>query len=471
MKKGVFVLLLIAICKACTVIDLGDCYIGPTTPGSLSSFIAACNAYAQTSSTRILIANQYLGGCCDNVLVHLVVLDVSSETSDCAKWGCLNNNGGTGNLDNIGEPHPSWGACDTNEKKCDSITGYECFQLQSAPDTLHDYLVRLTIHRKCAVDTSYNMSLKGGCYGAHGAHIYSGLGDSAVIPTTGRINTGGCVDTVINQDGVNTHWSLINGSLAMGTCMSNGWDSTQQNWYSAGNNAPAGAGGGSGGIAGQLPQSADSIKKDTMTDNSQNGLTGKEFGDGINKLLSAIDSNTAAAVANEELLNQIKNSTKATAQNQTSGLGNGSSSDTLKFDSTNIHYDTSALGNNYDTALSNLRLPSPDSSGELAYLRNKMDTIRRSDSTDTNVTGLDSSQISSIFTPFKVSWGDTDQCDCDSTALSFSALGSTHNINVCFGDIAQYTRWLFKLIAAFIMFMFYRTYIFKFLFKLDQFFP
>ncbi|HUD44712.1 MAG TPA: hypothetical protein VMR41_04175, partial [Patescibacteria group bacterium] len=132
--------------------------------------------------------------------------------------------------------------------------------------------------------------------------------------------------------------------------------------------------------------------------------------------------------------------------------------DTSAFDTTGLH--------SGDTIFDSTgTVPSfGDSGAQWSSFRAKMDSIRRIDSSDTNIT-VDSNGISHIFDSLKVNWGDTSDCGCDSTAITIPFWNKNYPVNLCFGDPAQYTKPIFKLLAGIFIFLFYRFSVFQVIIK------
>jgi len=270
-------------------------------------------------------------------------------------------------------------------------------------------------------------------------------------------------------DGAQLPQCLYNGNVYSGTCAENGLDTS---------------------CGGQLPfpvPNVDSIinpcasresqpdrrPDDSLSNQSDTGVTGSEYTEGINRVSSDIRQEHAAdrEVMKEQLDEQKKGngilgqiaSTLSTISGKISqiinkiGGGSSDSVDQSELDGVQNtgYFDSSGIGN-IDTGTFIL--------GDSLTLYNQLRSLR-SDTLDTLVS-VDTSGVGGIFAPFIIDVFNGD-CECEDdwfSASEFPFVG-TISLDICPYNINSITKPLFKLVAVFILFVFYRNFIFSLIMK------
>jgi len=329
---------------------------------------------------------------------------------------------------------------------CNAANTYDCYSLSSLSSAMGSASISVVVcHRACLPDTTFQVMESCDAF----KHTLDSL--------TGRNNAvgRGAHDSTYSVDG-GTVTICVQGNKSLpGSCSGNGIDTGSSPLING--NTQNGK---------QVFDSSLNTVKGSV-DTSHTGLTNSNYDWGVGQLSRVIDSN---GLVESSLLNSLL------GVNRSISNGAGSSSGGVVSDTNGNGIDwsnpgaadTSSLGGWGDTAnLGSLK----DSASVYLSIKARIDSSAKIDSGDTNIVGPDSSRVSQFFSAFATDWGDTSACDCDSTLFPITFLGSVHYVNLCVFDIGQYTKWVFGLLAAFGLFLFYRRTVFKLLMHLYKFMP
>ncbi|HUD44523.1 MAG TPA: hypothetical protein VMR41_03215 [Patescibacteria group bacterium] len=338
------------------------------------------------------------------------------------------------------------------------IVGTECQQLGTVNPLLPPVIngvtissgvwVHLTLHRtnndgSPAPDSSFNTVTTNGC--------------SDISMNGIPLRAENAKDSTWNSDGVTFHGCSQGGKLLSGTCSSLGIDTGcggaasinyTSNNDSIVNPCKFAPGDSTDSTRGQVKKTPDTTKGSQSIVNA-------------NGIITAQNATTDAVNAGNGILGEIKSILQSMAQDI--AVIPSYLAKLYGFDTTSSTMDTS--GNMVpdsvtDTTTGYMHLG--DSTSALARFHAKMDSLKSADSADTNI-HVDSNVVAHTFDSLRVNWGDTSSggCPCDSQAFSITWANKPIYINACVGNIGQYLRPLFNIIALIMIFFFYRDTVFR----------
>ncbi|HUD44365.1 MAG TPA: hypothetical protein VMR41_02375 [Patescibacteria group bacterium] len=275
------------------------------------------------------------------------------------------------------------------------------------------------------------------------------------------LSKGNAHDSTYNEDGVVLHACVQDGSVKAGTCSSLGIDTgcggaTSFNYGSNNDSILNTCKFGEPSID-SVDSTKGQVKKTTDTTKGAQSIVN------TNGIIDAQNQTTQAVNNGNGILGELKTILTSMAQdihaipgfleklwtgNDTGGVFDTTQGSPVVHDS------------GVDTTLGYMHLS--DSSRLLNKFHAKMDSIRASDSGDTNI-HIDSVVVSHTFDSLRVNWGDTSTsgCPCDSQAFSINFMNKPFYINACIGNIGQYLRPVFKILALLMVFFFFRNTVFK----------
>lgn len=194
---------------------------------------------------------------------------------------------------------------------------------------------------------------------------------------------------------------------------------------------------------------------------SDEGTTGSQYASGINHLSSEIRSENALnrEISNKQLEEQKKgNNLLRTITGALAGISNTIKSMLGVPDSASKSAQLSEYENGGLIDSTGFQLDIGDSLQAMQEIRSKFTNDTLTDTIDYQV---DSAGISEIFEGFKVDFGNTD-CDCNSEWFRIEVPHFTEfYIDICQYNIDTKTKYIFKILAAIILFVFYRNTIYK----------
>lgn len=318
-------------------------------------------------------------------------------------------------------------------------------------------------------DSVFKTVLSGGC--------------SAITIDGDTVKKMNATDTTTSVDGVTFHFCRYNGQVLNGSCSDNGLDTgcggqTPFSYSLYGDSIINTC---KSGQSIDPPDSAEQRPDDTINNNSDTALTGGQYMEGINRLSSDLRKENALnreisqkhlneAVSQTSLLNRIIEGIAAVNKNLREGFasvvdkltGLGGASDSLSADGLDSAGNAFGGYGGLDTI----------DTGTFAYgdtgvLFQQFRSLYGGDTLDT--TEVDTlaiqQKIDSVAGAFSVYMDDGD-CGCENAWFDLNNVPyvNTLNLNVCSYNIDQITKPLLLLVAAFILFVFYRDFFIKVIF-------
>ena len=344
------------------------------------------------------------------------------------------------------------------------INSVKCYEL-GAENPLKPKTINSPVENGKWVYLVYNVTKNNHTYDSTTKTVVSG-GCSGISVDGKPLDKLNAHDSSSMLDGVNVKFCKYNGAILSGSCEDNGLDTAcaGKTPFNYTNNNDS--------IVNPCKfddNNIDSIDNNTkretppIENNSDSNTTGKEFVEGMNKLSDDIRSEHAL---DRELQSEQNEESKKHTSLLSSMLGvlisiNKNIVDNFKkmFEGGTEADSLSNVGNIIDTAGTGYSL------GDTSALMNKLRGKITSDTVDTLINEVDSNTVAQIFDKFKIDFG-TGDCDCNNQWFPIETINN-HKIyiDICPYNINVVTKWIFKLVVIFILFVFYRDTFFKVLMK------